>query len=373
MEETPQAPEALPIRSDFAPCAAGSTERCFYEIASQHGPVISAAQWGDYVYWAESGTTDTLNNYNYDAAFVRAKLGTWEREEVLTDVDLRHGGRRTVDNFQLFAQGDYLFWSWGSDESDYLALEGGAHASVRGKLVSPERCAVVDQFQYCAESDIVWRRDLAAGGLFESWYEGKFSFVLPPAQDALYVGSYEQEGELTARIARIDIPSGTAMTITRIPVVVDGIFFYIERATTPKANPMPLPPISRAPLRDFVAERPIGVLEDGLLGAGQVRGNAFTWRAIASTKNYFGQSDGFVYWWHESAGSDGDVNIQLERVRPDGSDASSIAHFPHDVSSWRSVTEAPKRLSSIGAAIAVIEDPTRGQKAGFRFIPFPAH
>lgn len=101
-EEPPAAPT----------CREGTLERCKYKLENPLGRVIAINQAGDYVYWLEAGSTDSLNNPRYNGVIARTKLGEWKREVLLSGLDFYNETVRAVaQGARIRASERFVVWT----------------------------------------------------------------------------------------------------------------------------------------------------------------------------------------------------------------------------------------------------------------------
>jgi hypothetical protein len=145
-------------------CTPGYTGECLFTLPVERGALLHQpfAQ-GDYVYWFEEGNYDALDNYQFDGAMARAKVGTWQREELRSGMDLRRFA-------SLWREGSWVRgWQW-SETSPTLrafSLDGKAQYDVWDWS-----CISDDGVEYWSEGKSLFTKDLATGIVSEA--KGKF-------------------------------------------------------------------------------------------------------------------------------------------------------------------------------------------------------
>jgi hypothetical protein len=69
-------------------CTKGISHECLFRPEGAHGALAGVKTVGDYVYWVEGGTYDDRTNYENNGAIARARVGTWQREELANSLPL---------------------------------------------------------------------------------------------------------------------------------------------------------------------------------------------------------------------------------------------------------------------------------------------
>ncbi|MFT3923640.1 MAG: hypothetical protein QM778_14005 [Myxococcales bacterium] len=125
-------------------CEAGSLRECSFTPAGLRGELQGFTLYEGYIYWMESGTTDERHNPLGDGALVRAKLGSWQREELVSQLNFYVEDQRQLVFADLVTTDDTALWSLvqGSERYPGGYLKGlSSDNRVSSKLANANWCA----------------------------------------------------------------------------------------------------------------------------------------------------------------------------------------------------------------------------------------
>jgi hypothetical protein len=102
-------------------CSQGELGECLFAPAQTHGKVAAYVLNEDQLYWVELGTFDERANYLRDGAIARARLGDWQREELVSGLDFYDESRAELHHVSLRLKGSHLLLASASccDEQHY--------------------------------------------------------------------------------------------------------------------------------------------------------------------------------------------------------------------------------------------------------------
>jgi hypothetical protein len=317
-------------------CSPDVRASCTFAMEDTRGTASPPTVAGEYVYWTESGTTDANNNYHYDGAVVRVRIGTWLKEDVVTGLDFFDEVQRTFTRHTVLASEQYVVWGDINDsEVSYAALVDQPRTSHTLALPTIlQRCRLELGQMFCAASRRGLDRDedFAAISIDDAPYDAIF-----PAGAALYL-----QGPYNA--VRFDLASDQHVVFAPAAMLIDAL------------------PDGRILAR----------LADDRIGIAPLNGTMTPrWLAIAGPGEYLGARAGWVYTAAASNWQNG-YHKPLNRVRADGSGATEVSDLPQDVqASWPGF---PMRFPLAAAGLVLTRVTYQGavKISAFEYITYPA-
>lgn len=242
-------------------CAPGVSELCDFVPSTENGRISHGTISGEYIYWLEHGTTDQYNNYLYDGALVRMRVGDWKPENVLSGLDMYNESSRTIITKYLRASSEYVVWSDELGPYDYLA-QGDSSRTVRtGHLhVNFLDCRLVPAHLICTstwDQPNFYRLDTQEMSRMGSGV-GRVALV-----DSLI---YEENGR---ELVRTDLNTGLSWSFETNVELLDAL----------------------------PGDRLIVLLSDARLAVGQIESEETPrWHAIGGPGTYVGTRGEWLYW-----------------------------------------------------------------------------
>lgn len=296
--EMPPIEPIEPTAPEPVACEAGVTAHCIFDLRDRHGFLSDSIDVrGDYIYWIDLGTEDERENYLYDGAIMRTRVGVWAREQLLGELDFYDEGARRTECVDLRVLDDYLIWNGCGDyvggPTRYIRLSDPARA-VHTLPDPPKftRCTFVGAKALCYVDDELRSFDLARDSEWsvlarfdavDDFYEALFHL-----DGALYIRFHDQSFR-----AELDEPEPRLVPLMPSAALLDVL-----------------------PGPTLVAELPrqwIGVALDD-------ETKPLAWTAVAGPGEYIGTRGAWFYWLERAKGT-------IARTRRNGEDEMVWSSF----------------------------------------------